>query len=153
MEAALKYLRAIREGRNLTQAQVARAAGVEPKQVYRWERGESEPTASGLSAYIAVVGAPAQEVQDLIADPSATPAEALRRAQRRLAEQHSEQRAAVDALDRAEQASTATAYDDPILAELQAQVRLDASLKKLLRGVLDAWIANRPQDDAGARPE
>ena len=149
MDAALKYLRAIREGRNLTQAQVARAAGVEPKQVYRWERGESEPTASGLSAYIAVVGAPAQEVQDLIADPSATSAEALRRAQRTLAQPPPGQPAGLP--HSAEQASTA--YDDPILAELQAQVRLDASLKKLLRGVLDAWIANRPQDDAGARPE
>ena len=153
MDAALKYLRAIREGRNVTQAQVAHAASVEPKQVYRWERGESEPTASGLAAYIALVGASPQDVQDLIADSSATPVEALRRAQHWLAQRPSEQSAPADAAALAEQAHAATAFDDPILAEIQAEVRLDARLKKLLRGVLDAWIANRTQDDAGAPRE
>src|SRR3989442_6408662 len=84
MNEAIKYLREIRVARDITQSQVARAADVESKQVWRWERDESEPTASSLAAYIAVVGASPQDVQELISDKSATIADALARAQQHL---------------------------------------------------------------------
>ena len=49
------YLRTLRESQGVSQSDVGRVAGVEAKQVYRWERGENEPPASGLAAFARLV--------------------------------------------------------------------------------------------------
>lgn len=66
MQAAMMYLRVLRESHKLSQADIARAARVESKQVYRWERGESEPSASGLAAFVEAVQGNIEEVKQLI---------------------------------------------------------------------------------------
>lgn len=110
VDAAMAYLRFLREAQDITQAQVARVAGVESKQVYRWERGESEPTASGLAAFVDVVKGKADEVLRLIRDPRATRIDGQSAAERRLAEIKQETYAAVDALTDAEFAEAMTLY-------------------------------------------
>ena len=72
MQAAMMYLRVLREARKLSQADIARAAGVESKQVYRWEKGESEPSASGLAAFVYAVRGNIQEVMRLILNDDST---------------------------------------------------------------------------------
>lgn len=64
--AAIAYLRFLRQQQDISQSHVARAAGVESKQVYRWEKGESEPSALGLAAFIAVVNGHPDDVQQLL---------------------------------------------------------------------------------------
>lgn len=66
VQAAMFYLRTLREKHKLSQGDIARAAGVESKQVYRWERGESEPPASGLIAFVEKVQGNIEDVQRLI---------------------------------------------------------------------------------------
>ncbi len=66
MQAAMFYLRTLREKQKLSQGDIARAAGVESKQVYRWERGESEPPASGLIAFVEKVQGNIEDVRRLI---------------------------------------------------------------------------------------
>jgi transcriptional regulator with XRE-family HTH domain len=72
MQAAMTYLRVLREARKLSQADIARAAQVESKQVYRWERGESEPSASSLAAFVQAVRGNIEEVMRLILSTDAT---------------------------------------------------------------------------------
>ena len=64
MQAAMMYLRVLRETRRLSQADIARAVGVESKQVYRWERGEGEPPASKLAVFVDVVQGNAEDEPD-----------------------------------------------------------------------------------------
>lgn len=66
MQAAMAYLRTLRDSRGLSQADIARVAGVESKQVYRWERGESEPSGSSLMAFVRAVQGRVEDVEDLI---------------------------------------------------------------------------------------
>ena len=70
MQAAMTYLRILREAHKLSQADIARAAAVESKQVYRWERGESEPSASGLAAFVKAVQGSFEQVNALILNRS-----------------------------------------------------------------------------------
>lgn len=72
----MAYLRVVREGRGMSQDDVARIAGVKLKQVSRWETGEAEPTATSLAAWIAAVRANANQVTRLFIDPDATPDDA-----------------------------------------------------------------------------
>lgn len=63
----------MREGRGKSQADIARAAGVDPKQVYRWERGESEPSGAALLAFIAAVQGSYDHVTELLQYPETMP--------------------------------------------------------------------------------
>lgn len=76
LPAAVAYLRLLRERQKISQSKVARAAGVESKQVHRWERGKSEPSALGIAAFIQAVNARPDDVQRLLMDGNATVTEA-----------------------------------------------------------------------------
>ena len=71
-EAALTYLRTLREDRGLSQEDIGRDAGVKGKQVYRWERGESEIPSSGLMAFLKAVQGSLAQFQALFEDEHAT---------------------------------------------------------------------------------
>lgn len=60
------YLRTMREALNLSQSDIGRHAKVESKQVYRWERGESEPSAAGMAAFVRAVGGSFEHVARLM---------------------------------------------------------------------------------------
>jgi transcriptional regulator with XRE-family HTH domain len=49
-------LRELREAAELTQVQLAKAAGVHIQTFMRWERGETEPTFTQLCAIASAVG-------------------------------------------------------------------------------------------------
>lgn len=70
--AAMTYLRVLREKQGMTQRDVAEIAKVESKQVYRWEKSESEPTPYGLLAFIKAVGGSPEQVTRLYMDENAT---------------------------------------------------------------------------------
>ena len=157
MNEAIKYLREIRTARDITQSQVARAADVESKQVSRWERGESEPTASSLAAYIDVVSASPQDVQELISDKSATIADSLARAQQHLAADQEQQPALTppefskmtrDHLDELVEAS-----DSEDLKEVVEYLRQDATVLHAFRAFLDAFFRASEQNADQPRPE
>src|SRR5262245_21634715 len=144
MNEAIKYLREIRVARGITQSQVARAADLESKQVSRWERGESEPSASSLAAYSDVVGASPQDVQELISDKSATIADALARAQQHLAAEQEQPPAPTppefskmtrDRLD-----DLVAASDSEDLKEVIAYLRKDATVLHAFRAFVQAFV-------------
>lgn len=68
MQAAMVYLRSLREGQELSQADVARSVGVESKQVYRWERGESAPSGGRLIAMVRALRGRFEDVEHLLLD-------------------------------------------------------------------------------------
>lgn len=74
LRSAMLYLRILREARGLSQADIARVAGVESKQVYRWERGDSEPSASGIAAYRKAVEANSYDLDILLNEALNDPA-------------------------------------------------------------------------------
>jgi transcriptional regulator with XRE-family HTH domain len=157
MNEAIKYLRELRMARDITQSQVARAADVESKQVSRWERGESEPTASSLAAYIAVVGASPQDVQELISDQSATVDEAIALAKRHLAAgQEGQQTSPVPTfskMTRDHLDDLIEANDPEELKEVVAYLRKDATVLHAFRAFLDAFFRASEQNADQPRPE
>lgn len=66
MHAAMIYLRILREGQELSQADVARAVGVESKQVYRWEKGESKPSGGRIIAMARALRGRFEHVEQLL---------------------------------------------------------------------------------------
>lgn len=136
MQTAMVYLRTLREARGLSQADVARAAKVESKQVYRWERGESEPPASGLAAFVALVAGRAEDVQVLISDPQATIERAQALARRALGP------STEDRIQRLiEQADPAEL--DRAIAEVRAEIERDAGFLGVLLDLLAGRRARR----------
>lgn len=76
IEAVATYLRAIREGRGLTQEELAHAAEVGKRTIERFERNEGDITGENLARIITVLRAVPEEVQYLWTHPSATVSEA-----------------------------------------------------------------------------
>lgn len=70
MHAAMIYLRLLREGQDLSQADVARTVGVDSKQVYRWERGESRPLGGRIIGLTRAVRGRFEDVERLLNDDS-----------------------------------------------------------------------------------
>lgn len=68
MQAAMMYLRTLREGQDLSQADVARMVGVESKQVYRWERGESKPSGGRIIGMVRALKGRLEDVEQLLLD-------------------------------------------------------------------------------------
>lgn len=64
--AAMVYLRELREHQGLSQSDIGRQAGVESKQVYRWERGENEPSAAALVAFVRTVRGRFEDIAKLL---------------------------------------------------------------------------------------
>jgi transcriptional regulator with XRE-family HTH domain len=76
IEAVATYLRAIREGRGLTQQELAEAADVSKRTIERFERNEGDITGEYLARIITVLRAVPEDVQYLWTHPSATVSEA-----------------------------------------------------------------------------
>lgn len=66
MQAAMIYLRLLREEQDLSQADVAKIVGVESKQVYRWERGESQPLGGRIIGLTRAVRGRFEDVERLL---------------------------------------------------------------------------------------
>lgn len=88
MQNVMEYLRRMREGRGLTQAEIARTVGVDPKQVYRWERGESEPSGAAILTFIATVQGSYEEVTKLLMSSSVTSDVVMKAVEREIYDQH-----------------------------------------------------------------
>jgi transcriptional regulator with XRE-family HTH domain len=67
------YLRVLREGADLTVAEVSAVIGIDPAQIWRVERGYTDTKGSTLFAFIAVVKGDPGDVALLINNPGATP--------------------------------------------------------------------------------
>ena len=113
------YLRVLREKQKLSQGDIARVAGVESKQVYRWERGESEPPASGLMAFVELVQGNIEDVQRLISSKDAD-----ERLARQLAEEWHASLEKVEPTEREKRRVRAIALIDDLLADPQKIDRL-----------------------------
>jgi len=72
MKIAMSYLRILREKNGLSQSDIARSIGVEPKQVYRWEKCQSEPSGTSLATFTHLVKGSPDHVIDLILNENAT---------------------------------------------------------------------------------
>lgn len=77
----MTYLRILRERNGLSQSDIARLAGVEPKQVYRWEKCQSEPTGSSLAIFVHAVRGNPEYVNRLIIENSLEEAQQLAQAE------------------------------------------------------------------------
>lgn len=72
MEAAGAYIRAVRDARDMSRADVSRATGIHESQIVRIEAGVQDTGYSSFFALIQAVRADASDVLRLIADPGAT---------------------------------------------------------------------------------
>lgn len=144
VKATMAYLRFERERQHISQADVARAAGVESKQVYRWERGDSEPNALGLAAFIAVVGADPIIVQRLMLDENATAEDGRRAAL--------EPRPAV-AGDEQGEATTSSKRSDVEVSALLDEIADELSAGKQPRVVARAFLSALRAAREAAREE
>lgn len=68
----MTYLRRLRQLHNLSQDDVAQAAGVKSKQVYRWEKCECDPSGPALFLFTDAVHGSLQQVRKLLASHSMT---------------------------------------------------------------------------------
>lgn len=93
-QAAGAYLKCLRERRKIRQEDVAdylqATIGTETtiKQIYRWEKGQTTPTADALAAFTAFVDGNPSHVQELLLDPRATETDGVE-----LARKHYQQQA------------------------------------------------------------
>ena len=79
--AAAVYLRTLRKLAGISQEEMAYHIGVSNKQVWRWERGESEPSASSLAAFTRKVGGSPAHLHRLILSDDITDEEVSRLAE------------------------------------------------------------------------
>lgn len=79
-----EYLRTLREASGLTVAEVAARVGIDASQIWRIERGKSDPRASILFRFVAVVNGSVEDVALLINNPRATAEDGERLARLRL---------------------------------------------------------------------
>lgn len=78
-----EYLRTLRETSGLTVAEVASRVGIDSSQIWRIERGKSDPRASILFRFVSVVHGAPEDVALLINNPRATPEDGERLARLR----------------------------------------------------------------------
>lgn len=67
MSAMGAYLKRLREGRGLTQEDVAMALGVASRNIGRWENGKNEPSAEVLFKLLNILRASGDDVQRIYA--------------------------------------------------------------------------------------
>ena len=58
----MKTIRELRIAANLTQLELANAIGVTPSAVYKWERGQTEPSATNLKDLAGALGVSMDEI-------------------------------------------------------------------------------------------
>jgi transcriptional regulator with XRE-family HTH domain len=74
-EAVGAYLRLLRDAAGLTLAEISDKVGIDPSQIWRIERGKSDPKTSTMFKIIALVGGDLHDVALLINNPGATSAD------------------------------------------------------------------------------
>lgn len=72
LAAAGAYLKALRENRGLSQAEIAAAVGSSERTVIRWEKGDSQPDASELMQFVNMVKGSIEQLYRLFLDDSTT---------------------------------------------------------------------------------
>lgn len=141
MIAAGSYIRALREGRRLTQdAVIARAAGqlngrkIDPTTLWRIESGRRRTRSDILSAVVTAVEGDSEDVSRLMQNPHATADDGEAAA---LALLTSEQRQHIDRIvEETDPDELAT-----IIEELRGEYRHSPGLLTFLRGALAGWRA------------
>ena len=96
-EAAMTYLRRLRQLHGLSQDDIAQAAGVKSKQVYRWEKCECEPSGPALFLFTDAVHGSLEQVRKLLASRSMTAEDGQRLAEEWF-ELTDDQRSQIDAV-------------------------------------------------------
>jgi transcriptional regulator with XRE-family HTH domain len=71
-EAVGAYLRALREATGKTVAEIADSVGIDPSQIWRIERGKSDPKSSTMFKFVYLVGGDVYDLALLINNPDAT---------------------------------------------------------------------------------
>ena len=129
MQAAMMYLRVLREGRGLSRPALEKRTGINQKQIYRWERGDHRPPASSIALIVGALDGDVDVVQELLADDKATALDGERLAKKLLGPSVEERvQQLIQAVDPAER--------DAILDEVRAEIDKDASLLVYLRDLL-----------------
>ena len=142
MQAAMMYLRVLREGRGLSRPALEKRTGIDRKQIYRWERGENRPPASALAVMVEALDRDADVVQELLADDKATALDGERLAKKLLGPSVDERvQQFIQSVDPEER--------DAILDEVRAEIDKDASLLVYLRDLLTGRRARRAGDRRG----
>lgn len=134
LTAVAVYLRVLRDGRGLTQAQAAVRAGIAPKTLERWEGGKNEPTISNLRSLVRVLRGSVDDAIYLLVRDEVTEADGREAAEAWLNLSDEEQ-------SRVDSILTATPSDelDVLLKDLQAEIRDDETRKGVLRLLIDSW--------------
>lgn len=144
MEAAAGYLRGLREGRRLSRARVAAAVRVSEMSIWRIEEERQQPRAELLASFVSVIQGDIHDVYTLLLDHNATFQDGQRRAEELL------RREGLTALREsaplsaprgkpAENGSAPHQSEDDLLIEIEEELRRGPAIKRLLRGVIDAW--------------
>lgn len=77
LEAVGAYLRYLREAVGLSIAEISTTIGIDPSQIWRIERGKSDPKSSTLFKLISLVGGDVHDVALLISNPNVTSADGI----------------------------------------------------------------------------
>ncbi len=139
MEAAASYLRTIREARRLSRARVAAIMDVSEMSIWRIEEDRQEPRAERLASFVSAIQGDIRDVYDLLVDRHATPDDGRHRAEELLRREGIAPRAPLQVIATNGTAPPTPRPDGDILAELQEELRRSPALRRLLRGLIDAW--------------
>lgn len=71
-EAVGAYLRSLREASGKTVIEIAHSVGIDSSQIWRIERGKSDPKSSTMFKFVALVGGDVYDLALLINNPDAT---------------------------------------------------------------------------------
>ncbi|HEU4322052.1 MAG TPA: helix-turn-helix transcriptional regulator [Roseiflexaceae bacterium] len=142
MEAAASYLRTIREARRLSRARVAAIMDVSEMSIWRIEEDRQEPRAERLASFVSAIQGDIRDVYELLVDRHATPDDGRHRAEELLRREGIAPRTPLQVVatnGTAPPTPAAPRTDSDILAELQEELRRSPALRRLLRGLIDAW--------------
>lgn len=144
MEAAAGYLRGLREGRRLSRARVAAAVRVSEMSIWRIEEERQQPRAELLASFVSVIQGDIHDVYTLLLDRNATFQDGQRRAEELLRREGQIALRDTSPLSSprsrpAENGSAPQQPEDDLLIEIEEELRRGPAIKRLLRGVIDAW--------------
>ena len=144
MEAAAGYLRGLREGRRLSRARVAAAVRVSEMSIWRIEEERQQPRAELLASFVSVIQGDIHDVYTLLLDRNATFQDGQRRAEELLRREGQIALRDTSPLSGprtkpAENGSAPQQPEDDLLVEIEQELRRGPAIKRLLRGVIDAW--------------
>lgn len=99
LTATMEYLREMRKKARprVWQGDIAHAAGVTNKQVWRWERGENKLSAAGLAAYMKLLNLKWSDIADFLNTKGGPAEDGRLLAERVLSSLEPEERAALEA--------------------------------------------------------